>query len=90
MLSNGTMVEVFKDPLTMQRKEGNATIVGFVQELETGLKQYIVHFQGDARGFHVVRAIYEGAPICSGKDPVHCDDENCAVHGKQIRAHWVR
>lgn len=87
MLAKGTIVEVFEDPLTMRTKEGNAKIMGHVSNLDDGLDQYIVHFVGDAPNFHVVRTIAEVR--CTGIDPIHCDDENCKVHGDAIRAHWV-
>jgi len=57
MLTNGKTVEIFEDPLTMIRKEGNAQIMGFVQEIEPGVNQYVVHFIEDAPGFHVIRMI---------------------------------
>jgi ribosome recycling factor len=34
MIANGTIVEVYEDPLTMQRKEGNAKILEHVLELD--------------------------------------------------------
>lgn len=88
-LSNGTIVTIFEDPQTQLKREGNAKVMGFVQPLEPGLDQYVVHFIGDAPGFHVVRTIAENGPLCSGTDPVRCDDSNCRVHGESIRAHWV-
>jgi hypothetical protein len=47
MYRNGTIVEVFEDPLTMKRKEGNAMIVRHELEIERGLDQYWVNFVGD-------------------------------------------
>ncbi len=90
MITKGTIVEVFEDPLTMIRKEGNAKIMGHVMELEPGVNQYVVHFVGDADGFHVVRMISENGPLCVGTDPVRCDNPQCRVHGGQISAHWVK
>jgi hypothetical protein len=59
MLEKGTIVEVFEDPLTMVRKEGNAKIVEHVVELEPGLHQYRVNFIGDDPRTIVVRTIVE-------------------------------
>lgn len=59
MLAKGTIVEVFEDPLTMVRKEGNAKIVEHVAELEPGVDQYRVNFIGDDAGTVVVRTIAE-------------------------------
>lgn len=89
MLAKGTIVEVYEDPLTMIRKEGNAKIMGYVMELESGVNQYVVHFVGDAPGFHVVRMISENEPLCCCTDPVRPDNHSCKVHGASIPAHWV-
>ncbi len=59
MLAKGTIVEVFEDPLTMVRKEGNAKIIRHVVELEPGVDQYQVNFFGDCPETIVVRTIVE-------------------------------
>ncbi len=87
MLKAGDVVDIFEDPLTMVRKEGNAEIVEHVVELEPGVNQYKVHFFGDSPDTIVVRTIAD-EPICTGTNPIDCDDENCKAHGVQA-AHWV-
>lgn len=90
MITNGTIVTVYEDPITKQKVEGNAVVKGFVQNLQPGLNQYLVHFIGDAANFNVTRIIDESEElICTGKDPVRCDDVDCKVHGAESRAHWV-
>lgn len=59
MLQAGNVVEVYEDPLTMVRKEGNAKIVEHVLELEPGVDQYKVNFFGDDPRTIVVRTIVE-------------------------------
>ena len=80
MLKKGAIVEVYEDPLTMVRKEGNAKIIEHVMELEPGLDIYQVNFVGDHPASIVERKIAE-SPLCTCTDPVHPgDDPNCRVH----------
>lgn len=84
MFANGTIVEVYEDPLTMARKEGNARVIEHVLELEPGVDQYKVNFIGDDPEMVVVRTVASD-PICSCCDSHHeGDDENCPVHGKVV------
>jgi hypothetical protein len=62
MLSRGTIVTIYEDPITKQKAEGNAIIINYVQTLEPGMNQYVVHFIGDAENFNVVRKIDETEP----------------------------
>lgn len=83
MLANGTMVEVFEDPLTMTVKEGNAKIIGHVLNFEPGVDQYVVNFVEDDPRSHVVRTIAE-KPLCICTDPIHPDNLRCRVHGQKL------
>jgi hypothetical protein len=74
MLDQGTIVEVFEDPLTRVRKEGNAKIVEHVAELEPGLHQYRVNFVGDDLQTVVVRTIAdESKPVAEAAHWVGAD-----------------
>lgn len=85
MIAKGTIVEIYEDPFTMQRKEGNATVIQHLLEIEPGVNQYRVHFIGDVSGLNVTRTIVE-KPQCVCCDPIHAgDNKNCLVHS----AHWV-
>jgi len=82
MFSKGKIVEVYEDPLTMKRKEGNARIVKHVQELAPGVNLYRVNFIGDDPKTIVFRKVLE-IPLCLCCDPVHYgDNEDCPVHGR--------
>lgn len=60
MLPKGTIVEIFEDPRTKQRKEGNASIVSCLAEHDgDGLSIYAVHFIGDDPALSVPRLIDE-------------------------------
>ncbi|RJP53330.1 MAG: hypothetical protein C4583_04955 [Anaerolineaceae bacterium] len=84
MIKNGTIVEVYEDPLTMKRKEGNARIVKFLYEDEPGFGCYLVHFIGDAPEFFVQRFVAD-KPTCTCCDSLHAgDDVNCPVRGKAV------
>ncbi len=87
MIKNGTIVEVYEDPLTMTCKEGNARIVEHVVELEPGVNQYKVNFIGDDPEMTVVRTVAE-KPLCTCCDSRHEGDEvNCPVHGMAEVSH---
>jgi len=62
MFAKGTIVEIFEDPMTMTRKEGNAKIVKHVMELGPGMDVYRVNFIGDDPGTIVERKI--ASPSC--------------------------
>jgi hypothetical protein len=83
MLSRGTTVTIYEDPITKQRPEGNATVVNYVQTLEPGRDQYVVHFIGDAENFHVVRTIDEAETALSSK-ALKNEWTTCGGCGKQF------
>ena len=58
MLTKGTKVTVYEDPITKQKPEGQAEIIEHVETFD--LDRYVVHFEGDEPGFHVVRTILDG------------------------------
>ena len=78
MITSGSIVEVFEDPKTRQKKEGNARIIAHVRELEPGVNQYIVNFVGDDRGVTVTRTI---ADECCCFEMAG-DNPKCTVHVK--------
>lgn len=80
MLKKGTIVEIFEDPFTRTRKEGNAQVVAHLQKLQPGIDQYKVHFIGDANGVSVTRIIVE-PPMCCCCER-EGDNVNCLVHGR--------
>jgi hypothetical protein len=82
MIANGTIVEVYEDPLTMQRKEGNAKILEHVLELDPGVDQYKVNFVGDDEEMFVVRTIVS-KPTCCCYEIVG-DNDQCKVHAKHL------
>jgi len=79
MFKKDQIVEVYEDPLTMVRKEGDAKIIEHVQEIEPGVDLYRVNFVGDHPQSIVERKIAE-SPICCCIDPVHPDNQVCRVH----------
>jgi hypothetical protein len=87
MFANREIVEVYADPKTKTRKEGNARVVSHLREIEPGVHQYKVNFIGDCESVVVTRVIAD-EPMCTCCDPVHPDDANCLVHGIKS-AHWV-
>lgn len=80
MIAKGTIVEIYEDPWTMLLKEGNAKIVEQIAMSDIGIDLYGVCFIGDDPEMVVQRWVTE-KPICTGVDPVRCDDVNCRVHG---------
>jgi hypothetical protein len=82
MLANGRIVEIYEDPLTMQRKEGNAKIITHLKELEPGVNQYVVNFVGDERSITVTRTIAD-QPKCTCLEYAG-DDVNCPEHTKVV------
>lgn len=80
MLKKGTIVEIFEDPFTRTRKEGDARVIAHLQELQSGVDQYKVHFLGDADGVSVTRTIVEPSQCCC----YECvgDNVNCPIHGR--------
>ena len=59
MLSKGSLVEVFEDPITRQKKEGNARIVYPISISPDGLNIYGVNFIGDDPALVVTRMVDE-------------------------------
>lgn len=80
MLKKGTIVEIFEDPFTRTRKEGDAQVLAHLQELQPGVDQYKVHFLGDTDKVAVTRTIVE-PPLCCCYER-EGDNVNCPVHGR--------
>jgi|CXWL01.1.fsa_nt_gi hypothetical protein len=80
MIAKGTIVEIFEDPFTRTRKEGNAKVVVHIQELQPGVDQYKVHFIGDDDGLAVTRTIVEPPRCCCYER--QDDNINCPIHGR--------
>lgn len=60
MLAKGSAVEVYEDPITKRKKEGNARIVYCIQEAGAdGLGMYAVNFYEDDPALVVTRMIDE-------------------------------
>jgi|CXWL01.1.fsa_nt_gi hypothetical protein len=78
MIAKGTIVEVYEDPLTMMRKEGNAEIIRHVSDGSDGLSLYSVRFIGE--GMDVQRWVAE-KPLCCCFEKVG-DNDQCPVHVK--------
>lgn len=85
MIAKGTIVTIYEDPLTMTRKEGNATVIEHVCELEDGVDQYKVNFIGDDLSLVVVRTI-AAHPMCVCHEK-QGDNSDCRVHGMAEVSH---
>lgn len=82
MISRNAIVEVFEDPKTRKKKEGNARVIAHVRELEPGVNQYVVNFVGDERSITVTRTIAD-QPKCTCLEYAG-DDVNCPEHAKVV------
>lgn len=78
MIAKGTIVEIYDDPITRTRKEGNAKVIAHTQKLQPGVDQYKVHFVEDPDGVSVIRTIVE-QPLCCCYER-EGDNVNCPVH----------
>lgn len=78
MISRNAIVEVFEDPKTRKKKEGNARVIAHVRELEPGVNQYLVNFVGDDRAVIVTRTIVD--ECCC--EEMASDNHKCLVHVK--------
>ena len=78
MISRNAIVEIFEDPKTRKKKEGNARVIAHVRELEPGVNQYLVNFVGDDKSILVTRTIVD--ECCCFE--MAGDNPKCLVHVK--------
>jgi hypothetical protein len=82
MITRNAIVEIFEDPKTRKKKEGNARVIAHVREFEPGVNQYLVNFVGDERSITVTRTIAD-QPKCTCLEYAG-DDVNCHEHAKVV------
>lgn len=80
MIATGTIVEIYEDPFTKMRKEGDAKVIAYLQELDPGVHQCKVHFLEDKEGVAVTRTIVNGIQCTCLQ--YEGDDINCRAHGR--------
>lgn len=53
----GQIIMIYKDPYTCLESEGMARVVRFLEQVDTYIERYLVHFIGDAPRFNVERLV---------------------------------
>lgn len=81
IIPNGTIVDVYEDPITQFHLEGKAKVISHLREVSPGLNAYEVQFIESKDYSDVIfeRRIADEKPcFCFEKEG---DNENCPQHG---------
>jgi hypothetical protein len=87
MLKNGTKVQIYEDPITRLKFEGEAVILSHESTLSDGLELYWVRFNDAVDKTASLRKVVESV----AKEHCKCfecpgDNPECKVHARQMSA----